>query len=495
MTIRKTGYILISIGVAGGIFSVIIDFLGLGDDGIQASQLLGILLGMFLILIGIGILRKEWDHKLDLFALMRGWANCIINLHVSVWVVLTFLILYILLFLPYVFLNSNHQMNFLTGYIPRAGQTGLDIRAIMTYVDDWLVLQKSPYADGFIAYPPLALILFAPLLLIGYPAYYNLITFLTLASYVIVSLFIPLALNKSKYNSLILLLFGIGIFSYGLQFELERGQSNLIAFALCLMSVYIFHAHPKLRYFAYILFSLSIQLKIYPAIFILMFVDNWQEWKSNLKRIIGIGIINFALLFVLGYKFFSEFLAATTTQQTALTPWNGNSIRSFVFVLSKTGFGIFSGNLMAAAAQNPRAYELFFLALFGICLVTLIALAYHRRINGLNPYLLMACTIGALIIPTISNDYKLPLLIGPMSILLSAWPAMERWHKKLVSAALVIIVSMAFWSTLYPFKIKPEILLNNMPVLMVILLMVTLLGIMIKSPINTSSEGDWSNTN
>jgi hypothetical protein len=488
MLTKRMGYALVAIGALGALVSVLVDYVGLGDDGIQAAQMLGILTGVFLVLAGVGIIRTEWDYKPDFIVMLRGWANRITNLPVNAWVVVTFLVMYLLLFLPYVFLNSTHQMNFLTGYIPRAGLTGLDIRAVMTYVKEWLVFNRSPYADGFIAYPPLALALFSPLLLVGYPAYYNLIIFLTLVSYLIVTLFIPLALNRSRSNSLILLLFAMGIFSYGFQFELERGQSNLIAFALCLIAIYIFHVYPKLRYFAYILFSLSIQLKIYPAIFILMFVENWRDWKSNLKRIAGIGVLNVALFFVLGFKFFSEFLTATTAQQTALTPWNGSSIRSFVFVLSQTGFGIFSEDLIAAAAQNPRGFELFFLALFGVCLVALIVLAYNRRISGLNPTLLMACTIGALIVPTISNDYKLPLLIGPMSILFSFWPEMVGTPKKLASAAVLVIVSMAFWSTLYPFKIKPEALMNNMPVLMVILLLTTLLSIMIKSPARGNSD-------
>jgi hypothetical protein len=102
----------------------------------------------------------------------------------------------------------------------------------MRYIEEWLVLDQSPYATGFIAYPPLTLVLFAPLLLIGYPAYFKLITLITLIGYGIATLFIPLALNKSKGVSIILLMFVTGLFSYGLQFELERGQSNMIAFAL-----------------------------------------------------------------------------------------------------------------------------------------------------------------------------------------------------------------------------------------------------------------------
>jgi hypothetical protein len=248
----------------------------------------------------------------------------------------------------------------------------------------------------------------------------------------------------------------------------------MIAFALCLAAIYLFHAHPKLRFFAYILFSVAVQLKIYPAIFIVMLIDHWRDWKTNFVRLAGIGLINFALLFVLGPGLFKEFLASTMLQQSQLATWNGSSIRSFVFVLSNTGYGVFSESVISIAGQYSRALEVFFLALFFLCFFTLIGVAFIRRKNGFNPYLLLACTVGALMIPTISNDYKLPLLIGPVAILLSSWPVVDKPSQKIASIILLIVISMAFWSTLYPFKIKPEILHNSMPVLLVILIAATL---------------------
>ena len=45
---------------------------------------------------------------------------------------------------------------------------------------------------------------------------------------------------------------------------------------------------------------------------------------------------------------------------------------------------------------------------------------------------------------------------------------------------------MAFWSTLYPFKIKAEILHNSMPVLLVILIAVTVVDLL-KGKASTSN--------
>ncbi len=478
MTVKKLGYALVALGGTITAFSLIVDLIGMGDDGIQAAQLLGVLVGAFSVLAGLGLSRIKWDNEIQLTFQPGNWILKALDVPVIVWVLATFLAVYFLVFILYVFLNPGLQMNYVTKYLPEAGRIGLDIRAVMRYIEEWLVLGQSPYTTGFIAYPPLALVLFAPLLLIGYPAYFQLMTLLTLVFYAIAALFMPLAFNKSKGVSTILVMFVTGLFSYGLQFELERGQSNVIAFALCVTAIYLFHAHPKLRFFSYILFSLAVQLKLYPAIFIVMFIDQWRDWKTNIVRLAGLGLFNFALLFVLGFDLFQDFLTSTLSQQSQLATWNGTSIRSFVFVLSNSGYSVFSQNLISLAGRFSQALELFFLALFFLCFLTLIALAYIRRENGFNPPLLLACTIGALIIPTISNDYKLPLLIGPVALLVSTWPPLEKFSKQLISIVLLVIVLMAFWSTLYPFKIKPEILQNSMPVLLIILIAVTLVNLL-----------------
>lgn len=478
MTIKKLGYVLVALGCAVIAFSFLVDILGIGNDGIQAAQILGILTGAFLFLAGVGLSIGNWDSDIHLKFDPRPRAKNVLDLPVVVWVLATFVAVYFLIFVSYVILNPGLQMNYITKYLPDAGRIGLDIRAVMRYIEEWLVLGQSPYATGFIAYPPLTLLLFAPLLLIGYPAYFQLITLLTLASYAITTLVIPLLLNQSNRISPILLVFVAGLFSYGLQFELERGQSNMISFALCLVSVYLFHRNPKLRFYSYILFSLAVQLKIYPAIFIVMFVDHWRDWKNNLSRLAGIGFFNFALLFVLGFGLFQEFLASTLQQQSQLATWNGTSIRSFVFVLANTGYHVFSQAVISAAGQYSRAIELSFLALFFLCFITIVLLAYIRRLSGLNASLLLACTVGALIIPTISNDYKLPLLMGPVAVLVSGWPVFQKFSKKIVSVFLLVVLLMAFWSTLYPFKIKPEIWHNSMPVLMLILIAVTVIDVL-----------------
>ena len=147
----------------------------------------------------------------------------------------------------------------------------------------------------------LTLIFFAPFSFISYETGYQILVGIILICYLFTTLILPRWLNPHKDTSAFaMLLFVSGLVSYGFQFELERGQWNLIAFAFSLAAIYIFHKQTKYRWLAYFLFSLSVQLKLFPAIFIFSLIDNFSDWKHNLKRIIGLGVINIIALFLFG---------------------------------------------------------------------------------------------------------------------------------------------------------------------------------------------------
>jgi len=471
---NKFGVAVISVGVfVVGLF-VFADMLGADSfRGVGATQILGIEIGTILVLIGFGLLIASW-HGIKLKLKFSVIFKNILDLPTIVWISIAFLVVNFFFFIKPMFLNSKLQMNYFSHYIPNTSLIGVDIRTIMTSIESWLVSGISPYENGLLAYPPLVLILFSPLILIGFPAYYKLLIYATLLSYIIAGLIIPSFQNRKNQNSIIYIVFAMGLISYGLQFELERGQFNLIAFAICYVAIYMFHSYPKFRFFAYIFFSISIQLKIFTGIFTLLFIDKWSDWKANTRRIVWIGLLNMLLLFILGVDTLNNFLTAISINQFDLTPWNGVSIQSFVFRLSRTGYGIFSEGAKVFVANNSDLLEWLLLLLYGLCLVMQIFYAAKQSKHGFDPYLFVTCTIGALIIPTISNDYKLPLLIGPMAILLSSLSIQGTSTKKIFSIILIITMSSAFWSTLYPFEVKPEIMHNNLLVLFVILISITI---------------------
>lgn len=459
---KKLSFALIGIGLFFIVFFAGADLFGLGgDSGIGATQLLGILAGVTSILIGIGLTTIKWDEETGFREQLR--LTKIMNAPVLYWAVFTFLIVYVSFFLLPVFF-SKLQMQYITKYIPDAFVThiGFDIESIVSRIENWLRTGQSPYADGFVAYPPLAIAIFATFSIIGFPAYFKLIVSVTVLAYLIAGLALPLLLVPKRNQALLILFFITGLFSYGFQFEQERGQFNLITFALCLIAIYIFHFHYKFRYFAYLLFSLAVQLKVYPVFFVVMFINGWRDWRAILKRFIGLGVFNFLLLFVLGHRLFLDFVHTITEYQLLESSRYENlSIKGFVTYLSNRSSG---------------TGEAFFWLLLGLCFLAVLGYAYYRNQRGLNPYLLLMCTIAALIIPSVSNDYKLSLLIAPITLLFCGLPEIINSNNKALTILIIILISLAYWTTLFPTTVKPELLSRNFPALIVMMISATVLA-------------------
>lgn len=471
---KRAGLILMVLGAVVFLAAALADWiLQGGNEGLGASQFLGVEVGISLFLIGMGLLTLEPAGKISL----REWSQALLEKVIHwpnvAWIILTFLILYIPFFL-YPLFFAKAQIHYFTQYIPNAYIThiGFDLEAIVSRVQTWLVTGQSPYSDGFIAYPPLAIALFTPLLIIGYPAYFKLMTGLTVAAYVMAALVIPLLVISKRNHALLFLLFVTGLFSYGLQFEQERGQFNLVAFTLCLFAIYIYHYHHKLRYFAYLIFSLSVQLKVYPIMFVVMFIEDWRDWKKNLRRLLGLGALNFSLLFVLGYKFYGDFVKAITAYQFDYqsSRYENLSIKAFAYYLST---GLFGSETMSKA---PVLFEILLLALVGLSFLTVVLMAWKKHLRGLNPSLLLVCTLTALVIPSVSNDYKLSILIAPMILFLCRETVVFGKNKKIIHIVLIVLTSLAYWSTFYPATVKPDFLDRNFPALMLILASVTALN-------------------
>ena len=88
--------------------------------------------------------------------------------------------------------------------------------------------------------------------------------------------------------------------------------------------------------------------------------------------------------------------------------------------------------------------------------------------------------MGALILPSISNDYKLSILTAPMIIVAALAPVFdqEMQMRKTFYILLLVIASSAYWVLQYPFKFKPEILSRSFLPLFVLLLVISVLGLL-----------------
>jgi len=479
MTLRRLGVGLVGIGILGTAFSLIADFLPGARAGIQSAQILGIEISIIILLIGIWTILAATDEKLDAKQRVRNFMDQVTNLPVIAWVLIGFLIAYILFFVWPMFFDSKLRMNYFSRYIPDLFPIGQDLIVIIELTKGWFAANQSPYLTQHSFYPPFTYMFFAPLLLIDhYPTLYKLFTLFTVLSYCFLTLVLPVKIIDKKNLPLVLLFFITGLTSYGLQFELERGQYNVFTFLLCLWAIYIFHYHPKYRILAYLLFSLSVQLKIYPAIFIVMLIENWKSWKSILLRFAGIAIFNILLLFTMGYRMFLDFLQGVSKQ--IVTPgwtWNGNhSIKAFVYNLIRDGFKIIGANTLEMLRQNSGFIETSLFLLFGILFVSTLLISYRRNRAGIDPYLLLACMIGALIIP-ISIDYTLSIVAAPVALVLCSIAETKNISQRLISILMILGISFSYASMLIPFKYKPYYLNNTFPPLFLILIFVTVLNL------------------
>jgi len=475
MSSKKTGYALAIIGGTGASLSILVDTLGFGDGGIQAAQILGIMAGLIIALFGLSVATQVTEKQIDIGDSLQGGARRLLNLPVGVWFVIGFLIVYVLLFIYPVFLNTDRTMIYFNRFLPNANPIGADMNFTLDHVKTWVTTRESPYPESH--YPPLTYVLLSPLTLFNYPTVYTVSTYLTIFSYLILTLLFPALFSSKKDFSLILLLSITGLFSYGFQFELERAQYYSMAFLLCMLAIYIFHRHYEFRYLAYLLFSFSIHLKIVPIFFLPMFIKDWRDWEENIKRMVGLGLLNIALLFVLGYRKFLEFVDALLFRvETPTFLWNGNhSLGNFVFNFVKDGFGLLSEGTVLLLQQNARLFEWLLLTVIACCVLSLTIHIYRSGKKGINPYLLLVCTLCALVIP-VSVDYTLPMLVAPLAIFLGGRPRLGgSSFNKIISILLVLLTSISYASLLYPFKYKPYFLNNGFPALFLILIAVTLL--------------------
>jgi len=477
MFVKRSGYLLLALGLLGIFLSLGADFIGIGKKGIQAAQFLGAQVGFIVLLCGVALIIAQRRGNLQPNRFFDGHKNLIDEQPLIIWIVAGFLMAYLIVFIIPTFLDSRLQFQYFYRYLPDNVNLGLDTRSITKYLKLWLIDGKSPYLDNIIFYPPLYNLLMAPIVLLSYPTSYYFLLVVGIISYFGLTFILPVLFTPKRNMSILLFFFLTGIFSYGLVFELERGQFNLATFFLCLLAVYIYHYHEDFRFFAYLFFSISVQLKVYPLIFIVMFVKDWRDWKNNLLRMAGLGAFNFALLFILGYSIFVDFVRSTIAQitQVGAYTWIGNhSIKAFVFNLSKDGLGLLSGNSLEWVRQYSGVLEFLLLVYVVVCFVSIIVGTYRRKVQGFNPYLLVTCTIGAMVIPSVSHDYKLAILAAPISILFCSLAVPQKKSNRTWLFLLVFLASFAYSSTLYPFKYRPEIIANSMPLLLVILLSITI---------------------
>jgi hypothetical protein len=352
-------------------------------------------------------------------------------------------------FIFVVFLNQCHRMQFIE-YIPVINPAGHDLRCMISYSKIFLD-GGNPYPAHL--YPPLTCILFAPLCLLPFHACYVIITLMTLAGFLSISFLMPYLLSGGKIQACSILLSVAGLYSYGLHFELERGQSNIIAFALCAWAVYIYHRHWRHRFIAYALFIIAVQMKLYPAIFVFAFSQNPLEWKNNIARWTMLGLANLSCLTILGWGIFISFMHSMLFVSKNPAPWVGNaSWRSLPQWIV--------GNVGNYRVANLISITLL-LVFIAIWLIAFLLLLRKDRHDGFKHFLFLS-TIGTILIPPVSHDYKMSIIIAAYSFYinrccLKCADEVRVWWTGIIHGLAAYIVCV----TLFPPEIKWHYFGNN----------------------------------
>jgi hypothetical protein len=291
---------------------------------------------------------------------------------------------------------------------------------------------------------------------------------------VLTSFLIPVKILKKEVNKslpLVILFSVTGAFSYGFQFELERGQFNVIVFFFSFLAIYLYNYSKKYWYLSYFFITLAIQLKIYPLIFLIFMVGNWRDWKTAVARFLTLLSLNFSFLFVLGTKAFYDYLGGLSNHSFHVFPTlvTNHSIKSFAGLFPKYGerFLPMIPNHYLGFLDSFFETFLFMVLIFSLGIVFWNSFKKHKE--GIDHTLFLVCTLAACLIPSESNDYKLPLLTAAVLIFLTSLEFRRSVAAKVVDWGTVLVIVLTYSTTLYSPAYRPLYLTNSCPMLMIIL--------------------------
>ncbi|HET9280257.1 MAG TPA: glycosyltransferase 87 family protein, partial [Flavitalea sp.] len=463
--------------------SLILEVIGVGKKGIHAAQIGGILVGVFLGLIGWG-LRSLPENKKPWREILVEKVDAFLNVPVIVWVLTGFLIIFLVYFVRPMFFDSSQKFSYFVDYLPALNPIGNDLNYNTQAITLWLQ-GKSPYELGYHFYPPLYHVVFAPILLFGAREKYVLMTGLTLLSFGL--LFFLLWRKNASSHGVFVFFFLTGLLSYGMQFELERGQFNVLTLLLVITGIWIYHNFPSFRLLAYTLWIIAAHIKLYPGVFLLMFFSHWNNRKENFITLLQLGILNAAAFLILGYKAFQQFVTAVIAESRnplwvlpAKQPVN-HSIDAFIDKLAKNNDSELPAKLADWVSSSGSWLGIILLAVIVLCSVTIIWRTLQNRPNLLHADALMLFILLGFLLPNVSMDYKLVLLAPGLAVVLANRTLPELRWQKVLFIGFTVLMSAAYSLTLVPYQYRSGLLLTAFPMLFTLLLCLTGLNLLNKT--------------
>ena len=392
----------VSIGLAVAVFGLAMSAVALARDGgyfLVVTRLAVVLplavVGTVTTLVAAGVARKSLDAVMWLGVIaLAGWGWDFLaqwlRWRSAVWGIL----------------------------LPLAHPTGLDFR-------DGLYDPARSFSTAGSGWPPLTLLLGRPFTLVSFSTGY------AIQACILVAIAIAAAVLSAQLAAkavcvpdesgqgrkldvrTIALVMGFWLMtSYGFMFEVERGNIDLYALVFSLASVWLMIRFPRSAWLPAAALAIAIGLKLYPAVLLVVLV-----WRYRRRSLVPAAVTTLAVMAVGGPANLHHSLVALYSIQAdpARLGWLNESAAAVAHMLR--------GDTSWAPSWILYPLLLAPFALWGSTLVVLIRRGCSERRIVLAA---AACVPLMVVIPTISNDYKLALDVFPLAVLAAVIATMRR---------------------------------------------------------------------
>jgi hypothetical protein len=218
--------------------------------------------------------------------------------------------------------------------------------------------------------------------------------------------------------------------SYGFMFEIERGQLDLYALAFVLLAVWLLLRRPLLSpWWPSLALALAVNVKAYPGVLAVVLL-----WRYRWRAVVPLLVTNLVLLLSAGPGNVRRFVVRRAQLETSTFPrgWVNDSSWSLAHTLHDVN-------------SWPSCLWLVFFGSSVLLWIATLVVVMRRGWSARRAVLVSAACIPVMCtFPSISNDYKLVLLLFPLSIL-AVVTATTRRHGGPLWALLFMAVGSEFF--------------------------------------------------
>ena len=199
--------------------------------------------------------------------------------------------------------------------------------------------------------------------------------------------------------------------SYGFMFEVERGQLDLYALFFALIAVWLLLRRPQgSAWWPSLALALAVNIKAYPGVLAVLLL-----WRYRWRAVVPLVVTNLALLLSAGPAKVLQFFTTRAALESSTFPrgWVNNSAASLAHTLHEV-------------SSWPGSLWLVFLASSALLWIVTLVVVMRRGWSARRAVLASAACVPVMCtFPSISNDYRLVLLVFPLSVLAAATAAMR----------------------------------------------------------------------